>query len=385
MTWRTLPAWVYEDPEFLALERDTVFLTTWQLAGHVSDMPRPGDWLGFSLLGRTAFAIRGRDGEIRAFHNVCRHRAMRMLDGRAGHCDRAIRCPYHGFSYDLDGRLAGVPFEEDFPDIDRATMGLHPIETEIFLGFVFIRFGGAGPSVAGQLAPCRQELDSYRIAEMQPIGPFVETPINADWKVAVDNNLEAYHVPAAHPGLQRLYGASYRFEVQSLGVSQSHGRLRDKPSPNWSERAYLNLLPEVAHLSAERQREWHYYSMFPSLAFDVYPDLIDFFQIVPTGPGKCLSRLRSYALPDARRAMRAARYLNMRINAQVGREDVGLVEGVQVGLASGASESGPLSRREGRVRQFHDMIRDAIPVATLGQRPPPGRLAAVNAEMLRGR
>jgi len=367
--WATLPAWTYNSDKFLGLEKEAIFLKTWQLVGHVSELRQPGDYLRFDLLGESAIVLRDKAGAIRAFHNVCRHRAFRLLDGPAGSCGRSIRCRYHGFVYDLDGRLSAVPGEEDFVGLERAAFGLKPVESETFLGLVFIRFGGEGPSVAEQLAPCRAVLEARRIEQMEPIGQHAVTPIKADWKVAVDNNIEAYHVPVAHPGLQRLYGSNYRLSLEALGVSHSGGQLRDPPGGSWSERHYLKLLPEAPHLPPDERRRWSYLSMFPSLAFDLYPDQIDYFQILPLAPGRCQSRSRAYALPDSRRETRAARWLNARINALVTLEDKHLVEGVQEGLSSQGYDIGLLSQREGRVKQFHDLIRAAIPEAALTKAP----------------
>jgi phenylpropionate dioxygenase-like ring-hydroxylating dioxygenase large terminal subunit len=382
MSGITLPAWTYNNVEFLALEKESIFMRTWQLVGHVSELGRPGDFLRFDLLGESAMVLRDHAGKLRAFHNVCRHRAFRLLGKPAGRCDRFIRCRYHGFTYDLMGRLVAVPGEEEFDGLDKTEFGLVPIEMEVFLGFVFIRFADdGGPSVAEQLAPFHDALALYRTEEMEPFGAGGTKEIQADWKVAVDNNIEAYHVPVGHPGLQRLYGTTYSLEVQPLGASRGGGPLRDRVSTNWSERHYQKLLPDVAHLPGERKRSWLYYSIFPNLAFDIYPDLVDYFQILPEAPGKSLSRSRSFAIADDRREMRAARYLNQRINRQVGLEDVELVEGVQAGLGSRSYQIGKLSRKEARVRQFQDIIRKRIPVATCIEPPEAGTVARCNRQM----
>ncbi|MBI2255538.1 MAG: hypothetical protein HYU58_13025 [Proteobacteria bacterium] len=140
------------------------------------------------------------------------------------------------------------------------------------------------------------------------------------------------------------------------------------------------MLPDIAHPPSDRKRSWLYYNMFPSLAFDTYPDMIDCFQILPSAPGKSISRSRSFALPDARPEMRAARYLNMRINQQVSFEDVKLIEGVQAGLGSSSFQVGLLSRKEARVRQFQNMIRQRIPVAACIDPPEPGTVALQNRQ-----
>ena len=176
-----------------------------------------------------------------------------------------------------------------------------------------------------------------------------------NWKVAQENNIEGYHIPVGHPGLQRLFGERYSFAVLENGVSRAGGPLPETPDGlSWSERHYLSLLP------AECERAWGYVSLFPNVAFDLYPDQVDFFQIVPLAPDRTLLRSRGYALPDARREMRAARYCNQRINRLVGREDRGLVEGVQRGLASLGYGEGLLHRREARVRQFQQGVRERM-------------------------
>lgn len=381
MSWKTLPAWTYANDEFFALEGEAIFMRTWQLVGHLCDIPEPGDYLRFDLLAESAIVVRGQDGNVRAFHNFCRHRAFRLVDGASGHCPGLIRCRYHGFAYALDGALKAVPAAEAFEGLDFESYGLRSIETEIWRGFIFVRFAGEEPSVAEQFAPVAKELDAYRFDELEPYASGMGEPMAADWKVAIDNNIEGYHIPVAHPALQRLYGHRYGFAVHPLGVSQAGGPLRDADGSTWSERHYLRLLPEVTHLPEERQRFWAYYSMFPNLAFDVYPDLIDFFQILPLAPGRSVSRWRAYVLPDARREMRAARWLNMRINAWTTDEDRHLVEGVQAGLGSRDYGTGLLSRKEARVKQFHDMVRAAVPVAALDHAPPRGSVAAINADM----
>jgi phenylpropionate dioxygenase-like ring-hydroxylating dioxygenase large terminal subunit len=367
--WQTLPGWIYNDAAFFASERERIFLPSWQLAGHVNDIPAEGDFLRFDLLDQSAIVVRGDDGVVRAFHNVCRHRAYRLLDTGTGHCERTMMCPYHGWSYDLAGRLAGVPAENSFEGLNRSEYGLKPVEIEMFLGLIFVRFVAGGPSLADELAPLREPLSHYRLEEMVPLGGQTLTPIAADWKVAVENNSEAYHVPVGHPGLQRLYGKTYSLEILGNGVSRGGGALCPPTNKSpWSERAYLNLLPKVDHLPEDRRRAWLYYSTFPNLAFDIYPDQIDYFQILPIAPGKCVARSRAYGLLDNRREMRAARWLNVRINTQVGREDVGLVEGTQAGLASLGYGTGLLSKKEARIQMFQQRILELLPEAAR-QRP----------------
>ncbi len=151
---RGLPAWTYHSQAMFDLERQETFLQHWQVAGHVCAIPAPGDWLTFDLLGERAVAMRGQNGVVRAFHNLCRHRGARVVDGAMGHCKGAIVCPFHGWVYNLDGTLRGAAVSSSFGPMDRAKFGHKPIEMKEFNGFILVRFNpGPQPSVAALMAP----------------------------------------------------------------------------------------------------------------------------------------------------------------------------------------------------------------------------------------
>ncbi len=365
----TLPAWTYRDAAFFAREREHLFLANWQIVCHASEVAEPGAYGTLNLLGERAFVVRAEDGRLRAFYNVCRHRAAAVVSGTGGTCSGAIRCPYHGWTYGLDGRLKAVPAEASFPGIDKQTLGLRPLDIEVFLGFVFVRFRSGGPSVAERLAPYADELARCRLPEMEPIGAEWSFDRDVDWKTVMDNYLEGYHVPVGHPGLYRLFGSRYEVEVHEGYVSRAVHWLRDARSPNWSEGHYQTLLPTMTHLPEDRQRAWAYYSLLPNLGLEVFADQMDFFHVLPTGPGQCTIRGRSYRLPDPSRRLRAAQYLNARINRQVQVEDDVLIRAVQAGLGSESYVAGILSEKEAGVRQLHDMVRAALPEARVPERP----------------
>ncbi|MEM7221991.1 MAG: SRPBCC family protein [Pseudomonadota bacterium] len=375
----TLPAWSYDDPEFFALEREAIHRSAWHVLCHVSELPEPGDYRTLELLGERVFAVRGKDGKVRTFHNVCRHRAHAVVEGEAGRCPGVIRCPYHGWSYDLDGRLKTVAAQASLPDFDRKAYGLAPIEQEIFLGFVFFRLQAAGPSVAERLAPFAQELEAYQPESMAPTSGLWHEETGVDWKNVWDNYLENYHFPTGHPGLFELTEPAFESEAkeESRVVRLSHA-LRDKPGRGWSVRHYQRLLPDFPHLPARQKRRWSYIYLHPAIAFDLYPDKIDYFQVIPCGPGKSVLRSRSFAVPDARREARASRYLNLRINRRVQSEDNRLIQSVQKGLGSSSYSIGLLSEQEAMLRAFQDWVRAALPVTTLAERPEPGTLAVRN-------
>jgi phenylpropionate dioxygenase-like ring-hydroxylating dioxygenase large terminal subunit len=377
----TLPGWTYGNAEFYELEKRSLMLPNWQVVGHASELRGPGDYITLDFMGERGFVMRGADGALRAFHNVCRHRAAAVVRGETGNCGHAVRCFYHGWTYGFDGRLKAVPGEASFPGLDKGRLSLKPLEFEVWQGFVFVRFAGSGPSVAERFRPYERELAAYRCAEMVPLGGRWDVEIAVDWKNVMDNYLEGYHVPVGHPGLFRLFGNDYEVEVREGNVNRAVGQLRDRQSANWSERAYQRLRPPAPHLDAELAGSWRYYTLLPNVAFDVYPEFMDFFHIAPLAPGRARLRGRLYGLPGADRALRTARWLTRRVNIQVQREDEGLVESVQAGLATGAYGFGYLSEKEACLRQLHDMVRAAIPVARQPEAPAPGTVAAVNAAM----
>jgi carnitine monooxygenase subunit len=357
-----LPAWIYSDPDFFELEKRTIFRTSWQLVCHVNDVPKPGDYHSFDFLGEAVIVVRGDDGQVRSFHNVCRHRASRLLDGPKGSCGRRITCPYHAWTYALDGRLVGVPHRQTFSDLDTSKHGLAPLDQEIFMGFVFVRFEQGLPSVREMAAPYIDEFAAYRMEELVPQGRVTLRPRSVNWKNVADNYSDGMHIPVAHPGLTRLFGPSYGIEAQEW-IDKMWGLLRDAPSRNWSERQYQKLLPTVEHLPQERQRLWTYFKLWPNVAFDIYPDQIDFMQFLPVSPTETMIREIAYMHPDSRREMRAARYLNWRINRQVNLEDKALIERVQAGMASSSYTVGPLSETEVCLRSFARRMRNLIPAS----------------------
>ncbi len=367
----SLPAWTYRDAEFYELEKERVFRPSWQIVCHESDIPARGDWHTLDYIGESVIVVRGEDDTLRAFTNVCRHRGSRLVDGSIG-CAKKLVCPYHAWTSDLDGRLTGVPDSASYPALDKNASGLVPVELEVWRGFIFVRLtNDGGPAVAEMMAPYEQLIEPYRFEGLTALGRVTLRPREVNWKNVGDNYSDGLHIPVAHPGLTRLFGKSYGVEAEPF-VDRMWGELSDRPSVNLSERLYQRLLPEVSHLPTERQRSWQYFKLWPNVAFDIYPDQVDFMQWLPTGPTTCLIREISYVLPDNRREMRAARYLNWRINRQVNAEDTVLIARVQDGMESRSFSMGPLSDKEVCLKNFCKRMREIIPEARQGEQPAAG-------------
>ena len=379
-----LPAWTYASEAFHALEIEQLFKTHWMLAGHISQVANPRDYLTFDGFGERALVVRDEEGELRAFHNVCRHRGARLLEDQ-GQCRHAITCPFHGWSYDLQGNLIAIPAIQTFENLDPADNPLVPLEMEVWMGFIFVRFS-RGPiqgdaSMRELMAPVESLIAPYQPENMHPLpGMRYRERRPYNWKVIHDIDNEGYHVPVGHPALQHLYGGNYTDHVVG-GIPVSKGYLNDRESRFWSVRQYKNLLPRFEHLPEDNQRLWLYLGIFPNAVIGLYPDSIEYYMTVPDGVSHTWYQGASFGLEDARRETRAARYLSRRINNETEAEDESFVRGLQDGMRSSAFPLQQLSSLEQGVRNFHKAIQSALPVANLAVSPAPEHIRAMNQSL----
>jgi phenylpropionate dioxygenase-like ring-hydroxylating dioxygenase large terminal subunit len=366
----SLPGWLYYDPEFFEAEKKAFLRAAPQVVCHESEIREPGEWRTIEYLGESVIVIRGDDGEARAFSNVCRHRGSRLVDGTAG-CVKVLTCPYHAWSYSREGRLVGVPHRSEYPGLQPENFSLFPVALENWHGFLFVALEPGAPSVAEMMAPYEAEVTPYRFEDLRVIGRVTLRPRSLNWKTIADNYSDHLHIPVGHPGLSRLFERNYRIEAKEH-VDRMEGDLVEKPSASAMERAYQTFLPPVEHLPATHQRKWLYYKLFPNVAFDIYPDQVDFMQFLPVSATETVIREIGYAIPDDRREMKAARYLNWMINRRVNAEDTELITRVQLGMQSPAYRPGPLGTSEVCLRSFSKKLRKLIPEARLEQPPAPG-------------
>jgi phenylpropionate dioxygenase-like ring-hydroxylating dioxygenase large terminal subunit len=378
-----LPAWAYHSKALFALEREKLFLTHWQVVGHISNLPNPGDWLTYDILGERAMVMRGKDGVVRAFHNLCRHRGARVVDGSSGHCKGAIVCPFHGWVYNLDGTLRGAAQPTSFGDMKREDFGLKPIELQTFHGFLFIRFApGPQPDIATLFAPFDADFTAYGLQDVVPVNtPGWSTDLPVNWKSVRDVDNEGYHVALAHPGLQDLYGRTYRDHYLENGLSMSIGWFGDVPGKLWSVRHYAKISPPRPDLPQHLQRAWTYYGLFPNQVFSMTPEGVQFYHDIPINEGVTRLTGKAYRWPNETREQRLARYLAYRIDRDTSVEDQQLSIWSNESMRSDAFEGFHLSDLEYGLRRHHDGLRSLLPVLTLAKAPPEDRIAALNEEM----
>ncbi len=376
-----LAPWAYTSEELFHLETEGLFRRQWMLAGHLSDLPDPGDYLTFDVAGERAVVVRSDTGELRAFHNVCRHRGSRVVPAKQGHCGHVMRCPFHGWTYHLDGRLKSVPHPKGFPGFEKEQHGLVPIALETWHGLIFLRFEGSGPAVSEKLAAISDQVAPYRLADMVPWGREYEEVVGYNWKFFHDIDNEGYHVPAAHPALQELYGRTYQDRL--IGdIPISSGVVDDYPARSWSVARYKSLLPQQAHLPEKNRRLWLYFGVFPNAVIYFYPEKAGFYMSLPAGPASTRVVGREYALPGASRDLEVSCYLSARIDRMTYREDHALVNWLQEAARTSVFPMNNLADLEAGVLQFHQQLKSHIPSMSLVKAPAPGSLAQINAKMV---
>jgi choline monooxygenase len=357
---RALDPRLYTDPSVLENELDGLFQRTWQYAGHVADLPDAGSYTTVLAGDQPVLVLRGDDAELRAFRNVCRHRGSQLLTGR-GRCKKAIRCRYHGWTYDAtDGRLLGVPEHRNYTELDKAMLGLHPVRVETLEGLIFVNLDLAARPLAELVPGLAERLAPYGIPGLERFSSGRGSEQPANWKIVVENYLEGYHVPIAHPGLMRLYDyKAYELETHE-GWAWFDAPLRDEPSGNRLERLYQRLARPMPGLGQEHSRAWRYAFVYPNTAIDLYPDQVNVWQITPDGTERTRDVWACFRHPRPGLVTRIAQRANNKLNTIVLDEDIDLVAAVQSGVRSRGYRPGPLSAREAAVGWFAQKVREDL-------------------------
>ena len=379
-----LPGWAYFSQELFELECETLFKTHWQFVCHVNEAADIGAYVTFDVAGERALVIRGHDGILRAFHNLCRHRGSRIVPDVRGVCNKAMVCPYHGWAYNLDGGLRGIANRDTFPPMQADKWGLKPLEMEIWNGLVFIRFqAGPQPAVAEILARFDDEVAPYDLANMVPTDSnSMDDLLPVNWKSVRDVDNEGYHVRQAHPGLHQLYGNGYFDEPYANGTSRSVGTFNEAYGHRWSVRKYREILPEADNLPREQQRQWIYFGMFPNFVLGLYPDSVIYYQEVPQSAEQTVQRGMCYRRRDESREMKAARYLSGRIDRDTADEDQMLMVWSCEATKSSAYDGVIFSDLEYGVKTYHDHLRQLLPVMAQPVPPASGQMALLNDALL---
>jgi Rieske 2Fe-2S family protein len=350
----------YLDPALLEPEQELIFERTWQFVGHVSALLRSGSYITGRAGNQPVLVVRDQDRRLQAYRNVCRHRASKLLSGN-GQCKGAIRCRYHGWTYKFDGSLIGAPEALTYGErLDKSALGLHPVRVEEMCGLIFVNLDPDATPLAQLVGDLPTRLERYQIPSLVPsVAPF-EDAQPANWKAVIDNYIEGYHIPIAHPALMRLLDYKH-YDVECYGEwVWFDAPLRRKPSSNWMERLYTELVRPMPGLAEEDRRIWRYVVIYPNTTIDLYPDQIGVWQIRPDGVGRTSDTYLSFRAPGSDLRSRLVRSLNWRVNKLTLDEDIDLVANVQEGMQTRGYRCGPLSRREAGVAWFADRVRASL-------------------------
>ncbi len=340
----TIPDRWYLDPQFLERERDAVFARTWQPVGHAKAVAEPGSYLAAEIAGEPVVVTRARDGVLRAFSNVCRHRASMIAQGSGKAA--ALRCPYHAWTYGLDGKLVGCPEFEGVLDFDKSSVALPEFRAAAWGPYVFVNQDSSAPDLNDVYGNIPQEVAAIGCpVDRLQFSQRRDYLVGCNWKVYVDNYLEGYHLPAAHPGLFReLDYANYRVEPHRYYSSQI-APIRPPSEGAAQSRRYVS-----DGLSAL------YYWIFPNFMLNVYPDNLSANIIVPMGPDKTLTIFEWFSYPGA-----GVKPETIAFSDEIQQEDIKICEWVQKGLRSRTYNTGRFSvKRENGVHHFHLLLNEFL-------------------------
>jgi len=358
-TSQTLPARAYVSPEVYEREMREVFMRSWIFACHASDVAEPGSYWTTSIAGEPVAVLRDPDGNLRALSNVCRHRAARILTGE-GSCPKVLRCPYHGWTYRPDGRLAAVPEARGFDNLDREAVALPSFRVGELSGLVFVCMSEETEPLETYFGDLGEKLERLHMGDLQAGGRYPNA-FNHNWKVIADNYLEGYHIPIGHPGLLRLLDYKRYLATPAKNHTWIDGPMRDKPSKHYAERLYQRLMRPMAGFPEELNGSWTYVHLWPATFIDIYPDQLDTWQLFPDGLRHTRTEARVYHSGSTALRDRLVRKVNWRLNSKVMDEDVELCDMVQAGLESRTYERGVLNRNENGVLHFHNLLRAHVP------------------------
>jgi carnitine monooxygenase subunit len=318
---RTLPGFYYFDPEIFERERRRVFHRSWQYVGHVSMIPEPGSYIVRDILDQSVVLLRDRDGEVRAFFNVCQHRAHRLLEGEGRLKAAAITCPYHAWAYDLSGALRSARGSEHLTDFDKGSFHLAPVRLGSFLGFLFVNLDGAAPEFEAVAGPLAAEVTAFSPQAASLVCAYRnEYPLRANWKNSVENYSECFHCPISHRTLVEgaLDYPSYRITVHEHHHSH-HSRDKGEAQGYGTRTA-----------GAGKVQEFGSWLLWPNWCLEVYPGgNLTVFHHQPLGPEQTLQKVEWY-FPQSR--LTAAEQEVVDFVHGVRLEDIPICESVQSGL-----------------------------------------------------
>jgi Rieske 2Fe-2S family protein len=372
---RTLSREYFTSQEIWAAERERVFGRSWLLAGHVSELPRPGSYLLHEIDSESVVILRGADGVVRAFHNLCRHRGSRLCLAPRGELGHAIQCPYHAWTYGLDGALRAAPNMAEVPGFDRGDYPLRPVAVESWQGFLFVNLAAAPPPLGEALGALEGRFDAWRLPELVSVHQ-TGYEVAANWKLFFHNYSECYHCPTVHPHLNKL--TPFRNTENDLDEGAVLGGPMWMTDPEGSMTMHGGrCAPPFPGLSAEQRARVYYYTLFPSAFLSFHPDYVLVHRARPLAIDRTRIVCDWFFHPEAAAAPGFDPQPAIEFWDLTNRQDWELCANAYRGVASAAWTPGPYSELESQLAAFDRQYLAALAAAAgePGDRlPSPARL-----------
>ncbi len=351
----TLPAPFYTDPAFFAREMEALFAGMWIGAGRVEQISSPGQYLLREVLGESIIMTSNGAGRVNAFYNVCRHRGTKLCTETEGSFGRSIQCPYHSWTYDLDGLLIGAPHMDEVPHFAKADYPLHRVHADVWDGHIFINLSRGTPQpLLEQLADLPSKFTGWKMQDLR-LGHRIVYDVRANWKLIVQNYNECLHCPNLHPALNKL-SHYLSGENEPLQPTYMGGRMDLRPGIDTLTMDGKCSRAVLPNLSAEQSRQVYYYAIFPNMLLSLHPDYMMVHTLWPIAPDRTINICEWHFHPSE--LARADFDFNDAVELWdlTNRQDWHVCELSQAGISSRAYTPGPYSNREDLLYAFDRMI-----------------------------
>jgi Rieske 2Fe-2S family protein len=345
---KTLPQRYFASPDVFAREQEEIFAKQWVLVGHQSQISKAGDYFVANVANESLIIVLDQKSTIRGFYNVCRHRGTRLREDRSGHAS-AIQCPYHAWTYGLDGRLMGAPHMDGVPGFNKADYSLHAVNLALWEGFIFVNLAESPTPLEEWFAPLAGKFSHWNLPTLRS-AKRIEYDVQANWKLVFENYSECYHCPGVHPALSKL--SPYDSAENDLTEGPFLGGFMSITKGNSLTMSGNACALPVGDVSAEDFHRVFYYSIFPNMLLSMHPDYVMVHQLWPQSPERTLIYCDWFFHPEAEAA--GITDPSHRFNPEdaiefwdiTNKQDWHVCELSQRGIASRAYQPGPYSSRE---------------------------------------
>jgi Rieske 2Fe-2S family protein len=351
---RTLPACYYVDAGYFAREMEGLFRSMWICAGRLEEIERPGQFVVREVCGDSIIITRAQSGDVRAFHNVCRHRGTRLCTEARGTFAGSIQCPYHSWTYGLDGRLVGAPHMDEVPHFRKEDYPLHRVHADVWDGHLFVNTSETPRPLVTQLADLPGKFRAWKMQDLR-LGHRIEYDVRANWKLIIQNYNECLHCPNLHPALNKL-SHYLSGENEPLNSSYMGGRMDLRPGVATLSTDGSCPREFLPGLTAEDRRRVYYYAIFPNMLLSLHPDYMMVHTLWPLAPDRTINVCEWHFQPTelARPGFDASDAIGFW--DMTNRQDWHVCELSQAGISSRAYTPGPYSNREDLLYAFDRMI-----------------------------